>query len=654
MSFKKAYFLSVLLIPSLFADNFNYNTYNNHGVLGLINIPSARFYNEGDFGITAYIGTPDQKISFTSSPYDWLEASFFYTNIQDKPYCGNKFDPVCKQDYKDKGFNFKARIKKEGIFPAIAVGINDIAGTGLYGSEYVVGSYGIGSLDIHFGLGWGTLNGTKDFKNPLIYLDDRFSSRPNDIGCSRCENKGGQFEISRYFSDESVSPFFGIAYAINEKIIVKIERDTTLVTGEINYEIPSRRLSYGIDYSPSKNFTIGVSQERGNFLSLRFIYKNNSSSNNKFAYEKSKRNVNDNNYSFLIKNLESNGIGVNKIVESADSIGLEITQFSLPNLDIVEDILYSSVADSGITKDVKTTYKIADLEAFSNFNEDYKLQDPFNVIYKREKTRNLNTNTRFSIRPYIAGREGFLKLALLIENNTEYVIKDNFFFSSNLKYGIWDNFDDLTVPPVNTYPAQVRSDVKDYLRNIDHPIIGRAQFDYHLTPIKNNHLMLTAGILEEMFSGFGFEYLYFNNKKSYAFGFEAFNVKKRDYEMRFGTLDYKTITGSANFYFRNYKIIPFDAKISYGKYLAGDKGTTFELSRSYANGTKFGVFATFTDVSYEQFGEGSFDKGIFFSIPVYKDMLSYTWRPLTKDPGATLNRKSNLYNLLVKFKSYNF
>jgi len=41
------------------------------------------------------------------------------------------FDPVCQQDYKDKGFNFKFRLKEEGLWPAIAVGINDIAGTGL-------------------------------------------------------------------------------------------------------------------------------------------------------------------------------------------------------------------------------------------------------------------------------------------------------------------------------------------------------------------------------------------------------------------------------------------------------------------------------------------------------------------------------------------
>ena len=91
-------------------------------------------------------------------------------------------------------------------------------------------------------------------------------------------------------------------------------------------------------------------------------------------------------------------------------------------------------------------------------------------------------------------------------------------------------------------------------------------------------------------------------------------------------------------------------KISHGKYLAGDIGTTIELMRTFKNGTQLGVFATFTDVSSEDFGEGSFDKGVFFNIPIYKNFVNYTWRPLTKDPGAKLNRMHTLHDLLVKFK----
>ena len=94
-------------------------------------------------------------------------------------------------------------------------------------------------------------------------------------------------------------------------------------------------------------------------------------------------------------------------------------------------------------------------------------------------------------------------------------------------------------------------------------------------------------------------------------------------------------------------------RASAGEYLAGDVGYTLELSRSFYNGVQFGVFATFTDVSSEEFGEGSFDKGVFFNIPIYGNLIDYTWRPLTKDPGAKLNRRNTLHDLLVRLRPIN-
>ena len=134
---------------------------------------------------------------------------------------------------------------------------------------------------------------------------------------------------------------------------------------------------------------------------------------------------------------------------------------------------------------------------------------------------------------------------------------------------------------------------------------------------------------------------------------EVFDVYKRDYKLQFGTLDYSNITGHVNLYHRNYKFIPFDTKISYGEYLAGDVGSTIQLSRSFRNGVQFGIFASFTNVTSKQYGEGSFDKGIYFNIPIVGNFINYSWRPLTKDPGAKLTRKNNLYDLMVRFKPIN-
>lgn len=642
--------LSLVLIVAnnfLGSDSFKYNTYNNHGVVGLVNMPTARFFNNSVHGITVYDGTPDQKVTMSSNPYDWLEASFFYTNIQGKPYPGFEY-----QDYKDKGFNFKIRLKEEGVLPALAIGMNDIAGTGLYGSEYIVASYGTGNLDLHFGLGWGSYNGSKyKFKNPLGYLDERFKERVQVV--QNGSGITGSFQPGRYFSDQDASPFFGISYLLKDNLLLKIEHDTTLTSGNIEYDIPESQYSLGLDFISNRNFNLGLSFERGKTVSFRFSYKNNpSSSLKKYKYQPAKINESADNYKKLIKNLEKNGIGVNKIIETSDALGLELTQSMHPNLDVIEEIIFAASSDSDINKNIKTDLKIADLLVVSEIDESFS--DESRLIYEREKTSKLTSTNNFVFRPFLASREEFFKGAILFENNFEYVIKDNLLFSSNLKYSIVDNFDDLRFPPLDVFPAQVRSDVKEYLKRIDDGIkIGRAQFDYHITPKKNNHFMFTAGILEEMFSGIGFEYLFFKPKENYAFGFEVFDVKKRDYDMRFESLDYRNTSGSVNFYYRNYNLIPFDMEISYGEYLAGDKGFTLQLSRSFINGVEYGIFTSKTDVSSEQFGEGSFDKGIYFNIPIFGSLVNYSWRPLTKDPGAKLIRRNTLHDLLVKFRPIN-
>ena len=657
--FFRNYYLALIFLCSYsYSDSFDYNLYNNHGVVGLINTPSARFFNEGAHGFTVYAGKPDTKVTMTASPFDWMEASLFYGSVDGKRYCPQTYDPICSQDYKDKGFNFKFRIKEEGIWPAIALGFNDISGTGLYSSEYVVASYGINNTDFHFGLGWGKMSSRYTIKNPLGYLHDSFFYRPVENVAYNQTNKGGRFSPKSYFSGETASPFFGVSHVINNKLRFKFEYDPTntdcpINTNCIEFENASSDFSFGFDYKINKNFTFGLFNERGTHTSARIVYKLNPRSyNSKSNIKKGQYDENDNKYTKFIQNLESNDIGVNKIIESSESIGVELTTFMHPNLNKIEEIISFASMDAGINKDIKKDLRIADLQAVSEYDKRY--ENNAALIYQRQPQQNFSMNNSIVFRPFLAAREGFFKGAIMLENDNEYVIKDNFFFSSNLKYSIWDNFSDLYVPPRDVGPNQVRTDVKDYLKGFENKVvIGRAQFDYHLTPKKNHHIMATAGIFEEMFQGFGGEYLYYDPNTNYAIGFEVFKVKKRDYEMRFGTLDYENIVSSINYYHRNYGSIPFDMKISAGEYLAGDLGATIEFSRTYKNGIKFGVFATFTDVSFSDYGEGSFDKGIFFNIPIYGNLINYTWKPLTKDPGTKLSRKHTIYDLLVRFKPIN-
>ena len=150
------------------------------------------------------------------------------------------------------------------------------------------------------------------------------------------------------------------------------------------------------------------------------------------------------------------------------------------------------------------------------------------------------------------------------------------------------------------------------------------------------------GILEEMYSGFGNEILYQPFRRRWALGANINALAQREYKKGFGHLDYRTITGFASLYYAS-PIYNFDLAIHAGRYLAKDKGYTVEIRRSFDNGFSIGAFATFTGLSASDFGEGSFDKGLFFKIPFNSftknnTRFNYTTtlRSLTRDGGQRL------------------
>lgn len=162
--------------------------------------------------------------------------------------------------------------------------------------------------------------------------------------------------------------------------------------------------------------------------------------------------------------------------------------------------------------------------------------------------------------------------------------------------------------------------------------------------------MVYGGYLEPMYAGVGGELLYRPMGERWSIGADLNYVRQRDFEQDFGLRDYRTITGHITAYTK----LPFDldAAVSVGRYLARDWGTTIDISREFSNGVKFGGWVTRTNVSTEEFGEGSFDKGIYISIP-FDEMMSVStmsraniaWAPLTRDGGAMLHRQYSLHTM---------
>lgn len=627
----------LILAIDVFSDDFFFNTPNNNGTLGVFNIPSARFYSSPAGSITFYRGTPDRKISVSLYPYDWLEASIFYSSIKGKVY------PGFNQDYKDKGFNLKLRLFQRENMPSLAVGFNDIGGTGYYSSEYLVSSYSFNKYDFHLGAAWGTLNHHDHLKNPFSYISDDFSDRNYDL------NQGGQLNTNNFFSGHSFSIFGGINYVLSNNLILGIEHDPTKTPGKVGYKQRNSDMTYGLKYL-RKKYTASLSIERGSNISFNISLRDDFFIP-KHKFEKSKKNITRDRYINLINTLNANNIGVSKIEKKQNTTYLTLTQYK-HNYQELTEIINKSLIENDFKEEVVKSYQIVGLDVIDNTDKSLK-----DTLYKNKLQRNISHKFSTRLRPFIAGREDFIKFAYLLEHDAEIILKSNLLFSTNLKVSLLDNFDDLTYPPVNTYPEQVRSDIKRYLNNLGENIsIGRAQFEYFKTIKTNNHLLLTAGIFEEMFSGYGFEYLKFNPKSRINWGFEASKVYKRGYKFNFDLLDYTNTTYFFNLFYKFRKGIPFDAKLSFGEYLAGDKGMTIELSRSFRNGISMGFFASKTDVSADQFGEGSFDKGIFFNIPFSLPFVSperkisnFTWRPLTKDPASKLIKRNDLYSLVNRY-----
>ena len=251
----------------------------------------------------------------------------------------------------------------------------------------------------------------------------------------------------------------------------------------------------------------------------------------------------------------------------------------------------------------------------------------------------------YAIRPFLKttlGRpEQFLLYETGVRLNLFAPIIQHFNIQGSLAVDLADNFNKLRIPSDSTLP-HVRSDIKDYLREGKTSISSlHANYAFNITPSLYAHAY--AGLLEEMYGGVGGEILYRPSLTNWALGADLTYVKKRAFDQRFDFLKYNTVTGfvTGAYYFPGANI---DVRVRLGRYLAKDYGGTFEIARTFDSGVVVGAFATKTNVSAADFGEGRFDKGIYVSIPLdaiysrnVRGTVGLTYRPLIRDGGQMVN-----------------
>jgi len=138
--------------------HFNTPSFSNYGTTGIIQMPSARFFEEGSIGFTWSHLDPYLRGSIVAYPFDWFEASYQYADVNNWLY-SDVPDFSGSQSYKDKSFDAKFRLIKETRYlPSVAVGFRDLGGTALFAAEYLVASKFIGNVDLTAGMGWGVIS----------------------------------------------------------------------------------------------------------------------------------------------------------------------------------------------------------------------------------------------------------------------------------------------------------------------------------------------------------------------------------------------------------------------------------------------------------------------------------------------------------------
>ena len=656
---------------------------SNYGDTGLLEIPNARFMKEASLRFNFSSSYPNEFTTITASPFKWLESSYRYTEIKNELYGPSQYSG--NQSLKDKGFDLKMKLIGEGYYrPAVALGLRDIAGTGIFSSEYLVATKSLGNFDVTAGLGWGILGSADSIRNPLISLSESFQIRTGSF------KEGGEFKYTDWFSG-TAALFGGVEYHLRKyglKLIAEYDSSSPDKSTISPLEVKSN-FNLGLNYHVSNNLQLGLSFERGTNFRMSFSLKGNFLKDtiskpppkNIIALSKEQKKKSFENpdifYRSLNKSLRDEKIFIQSatLKDTEVSVAIASSRFSnIPRMSGRSAAIISALASEDVGRMnihvMNGDLEIATLKINRNKFDAAKAfkgspQEVLKVSLIDSNSNNpLISDSEFNpridfpefswtmspaLKHQIGGPEGFYLGQIFWKTDTTIKFRRNLSLYTSFGINLYDTFNDLKNPSQSNIP-HVRSDIQDYLSEGKNNL-QRMKLEYMFSPFKDIYMRADLGLIEEMFGGFGGEILYRPIDNDYSLGLSVHRVKQRGYKQRFSFKEYETTTGHASLYYDF--PMGISSQLSIGRYLAGDKGATIDLSRRFTSGFVLGIFATKTELSAEEFGEGTFDKGFYFSIPTslfYSDFrtgnISFGLHPLTKDGGAFLIQHNSLFSIL--------
>lgn len=673
---------------------------NDFGSIGLLQMPSGRHAEQGEFSFTYYDQEEYRRWALNLQLFPWLEATIRYNDIRTRRY--SQFEEFSgDQTYKDRGVDFKFRLTEETRWiPETSVGIRDLAGTGLFAGEYIAASKRFGNFDFTAGMGWGYLGKNNNVDNPFCKLADEFCSRTDGFG-----GRGGSFEVDKWFRGNSAW-FAGLEYQTPwDPLSIKVEYDSNNYINEPStVAMPQdSRWNYGLEYDLGNNMSIKASYERGNTFMFGFTIRTNlaNATQPKLDYSPKRppaparlqtvEQLRQPEEIAAIRNAlnaeASTWVSDIALSDDEETLTLYGTQYryrdSELGLEKMGRVLATEVPDS-IKKyqfvDQSGNMNLAqnniDAEIFKDaiarrtinattqqsYSRSEVTDEPGEKIYEQEfQFAKLPT---VSVKPFLdqsfGGPESFYMYQLGVDARVFYSLSPNTYIFSTASLRIADSYDKFNYTTGNETGAlpRVRTYVREYVTSSD-VFLRNLQLVHRFQIADSWFAAGYVGYQEQMFGGFGGEVLYRELDSNWAVGLDVNYAKQRDWENHFGFRDYDVITGHLTGYWRPSFMPNTLITVAAGQFLAGDRGVQVSVDHKFESGIIVGAYAAKTNVSAEEYGEGSFTKGFYISIPFDILQLRYSpgrgaisWSPLTRDGGQMLGREFNLYGATDKRSPY--
>jgi hypothetical protein len=611
-----------------------------------------------------------------------METTVRYTDVRTQLYSA---DPSFSGDqtYKDKGIDAKFRLWRESEFlPDLSVGFRDFGGTGLFESEFIVASKRIGPFDLHLGLGFGYLGSKDNISNPFCDLKDSFCNRPGGFSGS-----GGKIDYQKFFKGPA-SLYGGIEYQTPwVPLRLKLEYDGN------NYQqdragvlVQDSDYNVAAVYALSDSFDLNLNYQRGNTFGFGVNYKLNFNTIKQIKFDPQVKeipkvlpaSVDSLDKAELRRDLYLNaGFLVNNYVLKDNEIILKGRQVAYRDEDqsinrigrvlanhLPEQIkTYRIVTISGDMPMVETVinseqfisaarYETPDADVKNSYQR--VEPDVGNETWAVERNESgFGYNAELFWIQTFGNPENFYMYQGGLFVGGGYQFNTNFSLQTTAKINLLTNFDEFNfkVDSQNTGVPRVRTYIREYVTRSD--ITMENLYGHWKDELADNwYGQIYAGYLETMYGGVGGELLYKPIDSTLAVGLDLNYVRQRSYEKELAFFDYKTFTGHLSFYWKPQFLDDTLITASFGQYLAKDKGVTIDFAKRFDSGIVVGAYGAFTDMSAAEYGEGSFTKGFYVSIPF--DLFSLKsatgrgripWVPISRDGGQMLNKPVSLNGL---------